>query len=112
MSDTSAIPTVNQQIAQDQGKIGFGKIASAFLAAGIASYIMNQLSLHGVNFETDNLIPGVKVSSEVVKSSLEGFLSATIVGFTPSHFVAFVKDAIIFVKQTLRTWHEAWTGGD
>lgn len=110
MSDTPApiLPTTNRQIAVDQGKLGFGKIAAGFLACGVSTYVMNQLSLHGVNFEED-IIPGVKLSSEIVKSALEGTLVSLFVGMTPSHFVAFVKDGIVFVKQTWRTWKSAWT---
>lgn len=105
MTDPS---TTKQQIATEEGKLGFGKIAAGFLACGLSSYIMNQLSLHGVNFEED-IIPGVKVSSEIVKSSLEGTLVGFFIYLTPQHFVAFVSDVLIFTKQTLKTWQNAWT---
>lgn len=110
MSDPTLIPTTNRQIAIDQGKVGTGKIFSGILAGFISSYLMNQLSLHGINFEAD-IIPGVRISSEVVKSTLDGVLIGFFVGCTPSHFVAFVKDTIIFIKQSWLTWQQAWKNG-
>lgn len=92
-------------------KGGLGKVASGILAAGLSSYIINQFSLHGINFELAmDAVPGVKVSSEFVKSSLEGTLVGFFVWVTPAHIVQLVKDGIIFVRTTLKTWGDAWRG--
>lgn len=97
----------NQQMAAAQGKLGFGKFASALICGWLASYILNQFSLHGVNFEMANTIPGVTVSSEVVKSTLEGSLEAIVVVLTPNHFVAFIVDAIVWVRRNYKKIFDA-----
>lgn len=109
MSDVpnQTLPTTNRQIAIDQGKSGWGKTCATAISVAIGSYSMNWLSLHGVNFEED-LLPGLKIPSEVVKSGIEMAVSTAIFYATPSHFVASVKDGIIFVKQTMKTWKNAW----
>lgn len=94
-------PTSSQQLAAAQGKIGLGKIVSALLIGGLSSYIMNQLSLHGVNFELNDVIPGVKMSSEFVKSTLEGTLEGAAVWLTPAHFMAAIVD---FIRAFKRGW--------
>lgn len=104
MSDI--IPTTNQQIAKDQGKFGFGRIAAGILSGFLSTFIMNQASLHGVNFELAG------VPSEVIKSCIDGTLIGFFVGLTPDHFVAFVRDVIVFVKQSLRSWKDAWTNNE
>lgn len=101
MSDKS-----NQQIAQDQGKPGFGKIVAGVFSGFLTTFIMNQASLHGVDFTVDG------VPSEVVKSGLDGALIGLFITATPSHFVASVADAIVFVKQSLRSWKEAWSSNE
>lgn len=110
MSDpTSSAPAVqsSQQLAATQGKIGLGKIVSALVCGWCASYFMNQLSLHGVNFEMTDVIPGVKVSSEVVKSTIEGALEATVVALTPQHFVAWTVDMIRWVRAAAKQISDA-----
>lgn len=92
----------NQQIARYEGKIGLGKVGSAILTGWLTSYFMNQLSLHGINFETAG------ISSEMVKSSIESFIVGISVWATPAHFAAAITDGITFVKTTLKQWRDAW----
>ena len=54
-----------------------------------------------------NAIPGVTVSSEVVKSTLEGFLEATVVVLTPNHFVAAIVDLIVWVRRNYKKIFDA-----
>lgn len=100
MTDTNA-PT-NQQIAAAEGKKGSGKIVSGIVAGIMTTYIMNQASLHGVNFQL------LGISSEFIKSAIDGCLIGVFVGLTPTHFAAAVTDAIVFVKTTWRQWCQAW----
>lgn len=92
----------NQQIAKDEGKKGFGQIGSAFISTIMATYIINQASLHGVNFEL------LGISSELVKSSMEGLLISGLVWATPSHFIAAIVDAIVFIKTSWKQIASAW----
>lgn len=91
----------NQQIATAEGKAGHGKIVSGIIAGIITSYIMNQASLHGINFEL------LGISSEIVKSTIDGSLIGVIIGLTPSHFVAALCDMIIFFKTSIKQIREA-----
>lgn len=98
----------NQQIATAQGKSGTGKFWAGVVAAGISSFIMNRLSLHGVNFEvSDGVISGVKLSSEFVKSSLEGGLTGFLVWITPSHIVAWIVDCKKSLKDYIQQIKDA-----
>lgn len=107
MSDTSN-QLNNQQIAAVQGKSGTGKFWAGLVAAGLSSFIMNQFSLHGVNFEvSDTVIPGVKLSSEFVKSSLEGGLTGFLVWITPAHIVAWIVDCKKSFKDYLQQIKDA-----
>lgn len=105
MTDTSITPN-NQQIARSEGKTGLGKITAAILSAVIISYLMNQASLHGVNFEFE--ANGIKVSSELVKSTLEGTLTGVFVGLTPNHLLASLLDVIAWVKNAQKQIRGAW----
>lgn len=100
MSDTG--PS-NQQVARIEGKTGLGKIGCSIISALLSSYLLNKASLHGVNFEL------LGVSSEVVKASIDGALTGILVGLTPTHFVASLCDAIVFVKSAFRQIGKAWT---
>lgn len=100
MTDMSSTP--NQQLARDEGKKGLGKIGSAIIGSILTTYIMNQASLHGVDFTLYG------IPSELVKSTIDGTIIGTLVGFTPSHFTAAITDGILFIKTTLRQWKEAW----
>lgn len=112
MTDTTTIlPTTNRQIAIDQGKQGWGKTFATAISVAVGSYTMNQLSLHGINFDAE-ILPGLKIPSEMVKSGIEMAVTTAFFYATPSHFVAFVKDVIIFIKQSLRTWKQAWTDNE
>lgn len=99
MTDINA-PT-NQQIASAEGKTGHGKIVAGIIASGLTNYVMNQASLHGINFEL------IGISSEVVKATIDGTLVGVIVGLTPSHFVAALCDAKVFIKTSLKQFREA-----
>lgn len=96
----------NQQIAEDQGKPGLGKIGAGILSGFLTTFIMNQASLHGVDFTVEG------IPSEVVKSGLDGALIGFFVTLTPQHFVASVADSIIFVKRSLRSWRDAWVNNE
>lgn len=91
----------NQEIAVSKGKIGHGKIVSGIIAGILTSYLMNQASLHGINFEL------LGVSSELVKSTIDGSLVGIIIGLTPSHFVAAICDAKVFIKTSFKQISEA-----
>lgn len=92
----------NQEVANEQGKTGMGKVGAAILSGIFCSYVMNQASLHGVNFQL------LGVPSEAVKSTIDGTMTGLLVGLTPTHFVASITDAIIFVKTTAKQWKQAW----
>jgi hypothetical protein len=66
------------------------RIFTGILAGFVSSYVLNQCSLHGVDFKT------MGVDSEIVKSGLEG----TIVGFlmAPKNLVYATVDGILFVR--------------
>lgn len=88
-------------------KSGTGfQIGASFLAAGIASYAMTQASLHGVNFEV------LGVSSELVKATIIAHLVAFFTWASPKNVSDAIRGAIIFVKKTLRSWHDAWTNNE
>lgn len=92
----------NQQIAKAEGQTGLGKVGSGIISGLLASYIMNQASLHGVDFQL------LGISSELIKSSIEGLLVGVFVWMTPSHFAAAVTDGIVFIKATAKQWRDAW----
>lgn len=100
------VPPINQQIAKDEGRTGLGKIIAGIVTGFFTTYLMNQASLHGVDFEAAG------VSSEVVKSAINSALIGASVAFTPAHFVACVKDYIIFIKKTQREWRNAWENNE
>lgn len=102
MSDKTNTATPNIQAAIDQGKSGWGKAVSGLLSGIATTYVMNLASLHGVNFEL------LGIPSEMVKAGIDGVLVSGFVWATPPHFVAAVKDAILFIKDALRQWREAW----
>lgn len=81
-------------------------IGASFLAAGVTSYLMTQASLHGVNFEVFG------VSSEVVKATIIAHLVAFFTWASPANVSATVRGAIVYVKTTLRSWHDAWTNNE
>lgn len=95
----------NQDMATAQGKKGMGKVWSTILAAMITTYIMNQFSLHGVNFELD--IGGVKISSELVKSTIDGTLTGFFTWITPSHFLAWLCDVKVSCRKAWKQFREA-----
>jgi hypothetical protein len=85
-------------LAASQGQIGFGKVVGALIAGGVSSYVMNWFSLHGVNFEMSGIIPGVTVSSEVVKSVINSTIEGAVVWLTPQHFIAAITDSIRWLR--------------
>lgn len=99
---TSTASTPNTVAAVEQGKSGWGKVISGFISGILTTYLTNKASLHGVNFEV------LGVSSEMVKAGIDGAIISVSVWATPSHFVAAVKDGILFVKYAWRQWREAW----
>lgn len=99
-------PVTNQEIAAVTGKRGLGKMGSAFISVILATYIINQASLHGVDFTL------LGIPSEMIKSSLEALIATFIVWATPSHFVASIVDAIIFLKTSFRQIRQAWNSDE
>lgn len=99
--------STTQQLAAAQGKIGFGKVFSALIVGWLSSYLMNQLSLHGVDFEVNDVIPGMKMSSEFVKSTFEGAIEAAAVLLTPAHFLAAIVDCIRWFKHAYKMISDA-----
>lgn len=92
MSDMTNKP--NQLAAQEEGKKGLGKVSAGIITCILSSYIMNQASLHGVDFKLMGL------SSELVKATIDGTVVGILVGLTPTHFVASLVDGIIVAKQS------------
>jgi len=84
---------------------GYGKTGAAIISAFVASFIMTQLSLSGVNFEV------MGISSEIVKSLIIGHLVGFFTWLTPTNFVMGVRSAILFVRSALKSWHDAATDG-
>lgn len=77
---TNTKPTVNSSTT------------SAIISAIVASYLMTQFSLAGVNFET------LGVSSELVKSTSIGVLVGFFAWLTPNNIVISLRNVIIFVR--------------
>lgn len=102
---TSPPPISNQELAAAQGKFGFGKIISALVVGAASTYLMNQLSLHGVNFEAG--VGGVKIPSEMVKSAIDAGFDAFAVWATPAHFIAAIVDFIRWCKSSFKTIADA-----
>ena len=94
------------QQAETSGAPGFGKMGIGILSGFFTTFLMNQASLHGIDFTVYG------VSSEVVKSGLDGAIIGSLVYLTPAHFVAAITDVIIFTKQTLRSWGAAWRNNE
>lgn len=94
--------TSNQQTAKDEGKRGLGKVGAAILSGIVTTYIMNKASLHGVDFTL------LGIPSELVKSTIDGTIIGTLVGFTPAHFVAGILDGVVFVRTSWRKIVAAW----
>ena len=84
---------------------GYGKTGAAIISAFVASFIMTQLSLSGVNFEV------MGVSSEIVKSLIIGHLVGFFTWLTPTSFVMAVRGGILFVRSAFKSWHDAATDG-
>lgn len=80
---------------------GYGKIGASIVAAWAASYLMTQLSLHGVNFTE------LGVPSEIVKSTLVGTLVGFFTWISPSNLVDSVTEAIVFCKDAISEWKKA-----
>lgn len=93
MTDTSIKPDV------PGGKV---TVLAIIISAWLASYIMTQCSLHGIDFKTFG------VDSEMVKSTI----IATAVSFIskPKTFVSTISDGILFVRETGKTWYNNLTG--
>ena len=90
----------------DTQPTGYGKVGASIVAAWVASYIMTQASLHGVDFSL------LGVSSEIVKSTIIGVLSGFFTWLTPKAFVQSVTNAIVFGRQTIKQWHQALTSNN
>ena len=97
-------PTKNSDNVGNAGNAGNGgKIGAAFLAAWGASYIMTQMSLHGVDFKV------MGVDSEIVKSTIIAHLVTFFVWATPRNLLAWfigviraIKDAIHQIKDATK----------
>ena len=96
----------NVQDATNQGKTGFGKMSASVFAGFLSSFLMNQASLHGVDFTLAG------VPSEVVKSGLDGALIGFFVWVTPQHFVAWTVDTVLFFKDWSKQLRNAANSGD
>jgi hypothetical protein len=77
------------------------KAFPAIISAFIASFTMNQFSLHGVNFETAG------VSSEVVKSLLEGSMVGFFTWLSWTNIVNGITEIIVSVKDAVKSWRNA-----
>jgi hypothetical protein len=88
--------------SQTKSKGGIGKLAAAIISAGVASYIVNRLSLNGVDFTA------LGVSSEIVKASLVGTLVGFLTGLTPQHVVDEMATVIVFFKNAFKQLRNAW----
>lgn len=105
-------PTSFREKAQAEGKRGgLAQILTTACFVAVASYFVNQLSLAGVNFELGEVVPGITINSEAVKSQIVAASAVASITLTPRYFAASVRDAIVFVRQTLDSWGEAWTSG-
>lgn len=82
-------------------KQGSGKIWSGVVAAGLVSYGMNWLSLHGVNFEL------LGIDSEVVKSSIIASIAGGAIKLTPENIVQQIKCFIIFIRRSVQEIKDA-----
>lgn len=71
------------------------RIATGIISGGISTYMLNYLSLKGVDFKTFG------VDSEMVKSAIDG----TIVGVVsaPSNLVYTLRDGILWVRFACKT---------
>lgn len=87
----------------DNSRSGFGKVVSSILAAGLSGYIVNQLSLHGVDFAA------LGVSSEIVKASIEGTLVGFMVWLTPQNFV---DEIVCFITFCRASWKKIKVAAD
>lgn len=77
----------------------FTRMIIGAIAAWVSSYLLNQLSLAGVDFKTLGL------NSEMVKSTIEGVFVGLAV--TPKNLVYSIRDGILFTRFALKTWHDA-----
>lgn len=80
-------------------------VIQAMLAAILASFLVNQLSLAGVNFET------LGVSSEIVKSTIVGNLVVFFAWVTPANIATGVRSTILFTRSTWLSWRSAAEDG-
>ncbi len=80
---------------------GYGKVGASVIAAWVASYIMTQCSLRGVDFSI------LGFSSEIVKSTIIGVLSGFFTWLSPKNFVQSVTDAIVFSRNAIKEWRDA-----
>ena len=105
MIDPTSIQTRVQQ-AQTDGSTGFGKMGIGILSGFLSTFLMNQASLHGVDFTLAG------VPSEVVKSGLDGALVGFFVMLTPQHFVAWTVDTVLFFKNWWKQLRNAANQGE
>lgn len=89
-------PMISNEVPQSRDKL-----IAAFLAAWSTSYIMTQASLKGVNFEL------LGISSELVKSTIIAHLVAFFVWATPRNIVQAIRELILFIRETWKTWRDA-----
>ena len=81
--------------------MALSKVIAGVVAAGCTSYFMNWCSLRGVDFEA------LGVSSELVKSTIIGSVSGTLVGLTPDSIVQDIIDLIVWVKTSVKRIKDA-----
>lgn len=78
-----------------------GSILQSMIAAFIASYFVNKLSLAGVNFET------LGVSSELVKAAIVGQLTVFFGWATATNIVNSLRASILFVRNSYLSLRQA-----
>lgn len=94
--------TSSQIVASDKPR---SSVIQAMLAGILSSFLVNQLSLAGVNFET------LGVSSEIVKSTIVGNLVVFFAWATPVNIAASVRNSILFTRSTWQSWRSAAEDG-
>lgn len=91
---------------QDQASAGklndFTRLVVGAVGGGLSSFLLTQLSLHGVDFKE------LGIDSEIVKSAI----TATIVGLlvAPRNILFTIRDSILFARYALKIIWDAFLG--
>lgn len=90
----------------DQASAGkandFVRLAAGAVAGGFSSYLLTQLSLHGVDFRE------LGIDSEIVKSTITGFLVGIVVA--PRNIIFTLRDSILFCRFACKVLWDAIMG--